>query len=305
MEQTTTPDESTATLSSPIEHKDGRLSDELGDSVTRYVVVEINHNLYGMSTESTVELMSGAMAQITRVPHSPDYISGVINHRGTIIPVIDMRSLFGFHPREAEADKFAKMFEGFKEGYAHWLNVLQDAVYSNAAFSESTDPTKCSFWKWYQSVVDGSAPLSKLAENDPILKSFVDRFETPHRKIYGLAEKVIRLRDEGNVEKAVDRINMVRANELAELSGLFDQILNAVSTKLESMLVITEVGARKAAIAVDGVSFVVDCENDTIESLPDTAENTEFLSGLVHQGDGSYILIADLEHVYNIACPEE
>ncbi len=305
MEQTSTPDEAVATLSSPSNLEDGHLNEELGDSVTRYVVVEINHNLYGMSTESTVELMSGAMAQITRVPHSPDYITGVINHRGTIIPVIDMRSLFGFHPREADADRFAKMFEEFKKEYAHWLNALQDAIYANTDFTEPTDPTKCNFWKWYQSVLDGSAPLSKLAENDPILKSFVDRFETPHRRFYRVAEKAIKWRSEGEVEKAIDRINAVRSNELAELGGLFEQILNAVSTKLESMLVITEVGARKAAIAVDGVSFVIDCDNDTIESLPDTAENTEFLSGLVHQGDGSYILITDLEHVYNIACPEE
>ncbi len=305
MEQTSTPDQAVATLSSPSNLEDGHLADELGDSVTRYVVVEINHNLYGMSTDSTVELMSGTMAQITRVPHSPDYISGVINHRGTIIPVIDMRSLFGFHPREAEGDRFAKVFDGFKEEYAQWLNTLHDAVYSSAAFSEPTDPTGCSFWKWYQSVLDGSSPLSKLAQSDPILKSYIDRFETPHRKIYRLAEKVIKLRDEGDIEKAVDRIKSVRANELAEMNGLFDQILDTISAKLESMLVITEVGARKAAIAVDGVSFVVDCDNDTIESLPDTAENTEFLSGLVHQDNGSYILIADLEHVYNIACPEE
>ncbi len=305
MEQTPPQDEAVATLSSPSGLEDGHFTDELDDSVTRYVVVEINHNLYGMSTDSTVELMSGATAQITRVPHSPDYISGVINHRGTIIPVIDMRSLFGFHPREAQGDQFAKVFEGFKNEYTHWLNTLQDVIYSGADFSEPTDPTQCRFWKWYRTVVEGSASLSKLAEKDPILKSYIDRFESPHRKVYGVAGKALKLRDEGAQEKAAECIKSVRAIELREIYELFDQILHAISTKLESMLVITEIGSRKAAIAVDGVSFVVDCENDTIESLPDTAENTEFLSGLVHQDDGSYILITDLEHVYNTACPEE
>lgn len=305
MEQTPTQDQAVATLSSSSDIVDDHLSTELSDSVTRYVVVEINHNLYGMSTETTVELMSGGMIQITRVPHSPKYISGVINHRGTIIPVVDMRSLFGFEPREAEAEKLANMFQGLKDDHVDWLSALQDSIYTNSTFDKATDPTKCNFGKWYQTVLDGSSPLSKLTETDPVLKSLIERFDAPHRRIHSIAEEVLKLKDEGELETATKRINSARETDLAEMCELFDLILKAVSSKLESMLVITEVGSRKAAIAVDSVSFVVDCNNDSIESLPDTAENTDFLSGLVHQSDGTYILIADLEHIYNIACPEE
>jgi chemotaxis signal transduction protein len=282
-----------------------QLTEELSESVTRYVVVEINHNLYGMSTDTTVELMSGSMTQVTRVPHSPNYISGVINHRGTIIPVIDMRSLFGFDPRETETEKMGKMFQELKDDHVQWLSALQDSIYTSAAFSKPTDPTKCNFGKWYQSIQDGSSSLSDMTESDPVLKSLIERFDEPHRKIHALAEEVLKLKEAGDVESATEMVSAARANELAEMCDLFDQVLVAVSSKLEMMLVITEIGSRKAAIAVDGVSFVVDCNNDSIETLPDTAENTEFLSGLVHQSDGSYILIADLEHIYNIACPLE
>lgn len=34
---------------------------------------------------------------VTRLPDAPDYIKGVINLRGTIVPVIDMRLKFGLH----------------------------------------------------------------------------------------------------------------------------------------------------------------------------------------------------------------
>ncbi len=44
------------------------------------------------------------MMQITRVPQSPDFVEGVINLRGKIIPVIDLRKRFGLQAAEQSAD---------------------------------------------------------------------------------------------------------------------------------------------------------------------------------------------------------
>ncbi len=40
--------------------------------------------------------------EITRVPHASPFISGVINLRGMVIPVMDLRKRFGLPPREPE-----------------------------------------------------------------------------------------------------------------------------------------------------------------------------------------------------------
>lgn len=39
-----------------------------------------------------------------RVPEVPDYVEGVANLRGTIIPIINLRRLFGLDPKPADAD---------------------------------------------------------------------------------------------------------------------------------------------------------------------------------------------------------
>lgn len=41
---------------------------------------------------------------ITRVPHAPDFVEGVINLRGRILPVIDLRKRFGFSERPQNED---------------------------------------------------------------------------------------------------------------------------------------------------------------------------------------------------------
>ncbi len=40
------------------------------------------------------------MKEITRVPNSPDYVEGVINLRGKVMPVVSLRKKFGLEERE-------------------------------------------------------------------------------------------------------------------------------------------------------------------------------------------------------------
>lgn len=41
---------------------------------------------------------------ITRIPEVPRYVDGVTNLRGTIIPIVNLRALFGLEPRDIDAD---------------------------------------------------------------------------------------------------------------------------------------------------------------------------------------------------------
>ncbi len=44
------------------------------------------------------------MMQITRVPQSPEFVEGVINLRGKIIPVVDLRARFGLGCSESTSE---------------------------------------------------------------------------------------------------------------------------------------------------------------------------------------------------------
>jgi len=62
------------------------------NSVNQYVVFKLNNESYGLLIEyvQTIE----KLIEITRVPSAPYYISGVINLRGDVIPVVDLRKRF-------------------------------------------------------------------------------------------------------------------------------------------------------------------------------------------------------------------
>ena len=44
------------------------------------------------------------MCEITQVPQSPPYVKGLINLRSTVIPVVDLRSLFGLSETKLDSE---------------------------------------------------------------------------------------------------------------------------------------------------------------------------------------------------------
>jgi len=66
------------------------------------VTFEVGKEQFAIDILSVQEI--NRMMQITRVPQSPDCLEGVINLRGRIIPVIDLRKRFGLSKAECNED---------------------------------------------------------------------------------------------------------------------------------------------------------------------------------------------------------
>ncbi len=73
-----------------------------GSSVARlagkHLTFVLGRECYGVPVLKVREIMR--LCKITSVPQMPDYIKGVLNLRGKIIPVADLRIRFGLAPAE-------------------------------------------------------------------------------------------------------------------------------------------------------------------------------------------------------------
>lgn len=58
-----------------------------------FVIFRLGTVEYGLPS-SCVEQVAAVPDQLTPVPKAPDFIEGVINHRGSVLPVIDQRRRF-------------------------------------------------------------------------------------------------------------------------------------------------------------------------------------------------------------------
>ena len=59
----------------------------------RYLSFFVKDEMYGIEISHINEII--AMMKITTVPRTPDFVEGVINLRGGIIPIVDIRGKFG------------------------------------------------------------------------------------------------------------------------------------------------------------------------------------------------------------------
>lgn len=71
------------------------VEDTLND---KYLTFIIDNQIYGLEIKYITEIIS--MQPITRMPDIPEYVKGVINLRGKVIPLIDIRLRFNIEPME-------------------------------------------------------------------------------------------------------------------------------------------------------------------------------------------------------------
>ena len=62
------------------------------------VTFSIGEEEFGVDILSVQEIIR--MMDITKVPRAPDFVEGVINLRGKVIPIIDLRRRFGLSTRD-------------------------------------------------------------------------------------------------------------------------------------------------------------------------------------------------------------
>lgn len=80
---------------------------ELGGNITemeedtqkdRYLTFSLGKESYGIEVKFVTEIIG--IQAITQIPELPDHVKGIINLRGKIIPVMDVRLRFKKEPRE-------------------------------------------------------------------------------------------------------------------------------------------------------------------------------------------------------------
>jgi purine-binding chemotaxis protein CheW len=64
----------------------------------KYLLCRLGDENYGIAIRYVTDIIE--LQEITEVPDMPEYVQGVINLRGNVIPVIDLRIRFGMEPRE-------------------------------------------------------------------------------------------------------------------------------------------------------------------------------------------------------------
>ena len=82
--------------------------------------------LYGVTAEKVSEIVR--LQQITEIPNAPDIVEGVINLRGLIVPIVDLRRHLGLAVADLTARSRIVMVELEQAGLPVSVGLVVDAV---------------------------------------------------------------------------------------------------------------------------------------------------------------------------------
>jgi purine-binding chemotaxis protein CheW len=111
---------------------------EVRNQELQLVAFRLGNETYAVDIQQVQEIIR--MQQITRVPGAPFFVEGVINLRGRIIPVIDLRKRLGL-PRGEETDEVRIVVV---EVPPHKVGMIVDAVEEVLRLSEENIETPSS-----------------------------------------------------------------------------------------------------------------------------------------------------------------
>ena len=92
----------------------------------QYLTFRLGSETFAVDVCQVREILD--LVQITRVPQMPDYMLGVINLRGSVVPVVDLRRKFGLAARDTTRESCIIVLEVDFGGEVTVVGALADAV---------------------------------------------------------------------------------------------------------------------------------------------------------------------------------
>lgn len=107
--------------------------------VSNYLTFKLDEEIFALEIGKVREVLD--FAKVTKVPRTPEFMRGVINLRGSVVPVVDLRLKFGMTKTEQTVDACIIIAEINLGGETTILGTLADAVHEVIELEpESIDP---------------------------------------------------------------------------------------------------------------------------------------------------------------------
>jgi purine-binding chemotaxis protein CheW len=93
---------------------------------TQFLTFILEEELFAFDIEKVREVLD--FTAVTKVPRTPDYMRGVINLRGSVVPVVDLRLKFGKPSGEQTVNTCVIIVEVELDGEKVIMGAMADAV---------------------------------------------------------------------------------------------------------------------------------------------------------------------------------
>ena len=143
-------------------------------AISSYITFKLGDELFAIDVAHVREVLD--LSEITRVPTAPPYMRGVVNVRGSAVPVVDLRHRFGLPPTEDTVNTRIVVLELPLDGEITVVGGLADSVHEVLELERSQirEPPRIAM-RWRADMIEG---LGKKGEQFIIVLDIARVFTT-------------------------------------------------------------------------------------------------------------------------------
>lgn len=104
-----------------------QIAESADPSLQDYLTIALGEDLFGIKVALVHEVLDPPA--MTRVPNAPAFAPGLVNVRGNVLPLIDLRNRFGMEPTEDTESTRLIVSEVASAGETFHVGIKTDAVF--------------------------------------------------------------------------------------------------------------------------------------------------------------------------------
>lgn len=240
-----------------------------------WLIFSLCNHIYAIHSRYVTSIMVPP-DKMTTVPDAPDTYRGLVEIRGQVYPVLDMRRLFKYTPLETECEQFVQLMDAREKDHIEWAEELKRCVKEDRDFTLTTDPNACKFGIWY----------NEYKKHTTNADFSLNKIEKPHAELHKTAELIAETRkmpDSIEKRRRIDElINLVTEEYVPEIIDIIDESKRRYRSFYRETMVLLSTGEATLAIVVDKVLAV-----DTVQMVDGKINmskifNSKYFIGVCH-----------------------
>jgi len=252
-----------------------------------WLAVSLSDQKYAVNCDY-VDSIFQLQQEITELPEAGREIVGVINLRGIMLPLVDMRQLFGMATLDEELSAFEAMLRSYQQAHINWVNELRSCLQEGREFRLPTDPHACAFGKWYDSF---------KSENQAV-SSTLAKIDEPHKKLHESAHKCFSLKGQGLDWDGLQKVLNEEVQPYSEqIVALLDLTIKSYRESFRKICVAISNGSSRIGMITDNVHTVGRLEKEyPLEKL----NRSMYIKSLGDLSDGTRALLIEEQQLFTL-----
>ncbi|MBE0459662.1 MAG: chemotaxis protein [Pseudoalteromonas prydzensis] len=196
---------------------------------------------------------------LTSLPNDNKSFIGVKGYMETPTPIFDLGIILNKQSTQETNQSLVELFSEWQQKQQQWFTALENSIKHNQPFNHNTDVQQSNFAKWY----------SHFKTENEDLKAIIERFKTPHNRLYARANKLIELVKQNNEKQALVELSIERNSNYMQLIRLFESAKEQILLDHKPIIIFTTKDGRTPHIGllVDKVEDNISYKKEDIKPL--------------------------------------